>query len=407
MNTKNYALAWELGFGTSYTSFMRLLACEIQSLGHTCTVFTKDLALARRLFRGLSVEMRPAPVMPVSGGHPSFVQTSYASLMFSNGFSDPEELSVRVEQWISLYSEHRIDIVLARHSPAAILAAQIMGLPIIHYGNGFSIPPPLTPWPSFRPDLRVDERVLRANEQITLRNVNLVRLRWGCEQIADLGALYSALDTLLLDYPELDSWSGFRTRRGAKVEYLGFPDINFGQAPNWPGKRRIKVFLSLLETSDLQWVREVIEAGAEVIVRVRGGTLGVDASHGSAFATILGPEPLNFAKAISECDCVIGYGSHNLVCEALLQGKPVAVIRHSADELLLGQRVEMLGAGISMGSAPQADTRYKLRKFWADSRYAEAAQRFRNTYEGQNRGAIAAHLVRLSQSALAEASTAQ
>ncbi len=400
MSTENFALCWELGFGTSYISFMRLLAEEIRLSGGQSTVFAKDLVVAARLKGEESVKLVPAPLPPSCVLQREFIQTSYASLLFVNGYSDKKDLLRRVERWIALYQENRIDVVVARHSPTAILAADALGLPCVHFGNGFSIPPPQTPWPSFRPDMKVEERALSENEGVVLGHINFVRQRLGCKALPSLAELFSPSSTLLLDYPELDSWAGFRERRGMAVEYLGFPDINFGSKPIWPNKREIKVFLSLLETSDLSWVNAIVDAGAEVIVRTRGGAKGGAVPLQSEYAAVLDQDSLSFSEVIDQCDFVVGYGSHNLVCEALLQGKPIGVIRHSADELLLGQRVEMLGVGVSMGSVPDAITKGKLRKLWPQNCCREAAEFFKTRYASDDRGAIPSRVVQAARNLL-------
>ncbi len=396
MTSKCYVIVWELGFGTSYLSFIRMLSETITQSGNRCVVICKDPGLAQRFISDPNVSVLEAPAPATYSESGVKTQTSYASLLFNNGFHSSTALARRISAWNALFATAGADFIFARHSPTAIIAARTLGLPVLHYGNSFSVPPPSAPWPSFRPDLIVGQQTLIQNELRMTRLINRALNTIGGDLIGSVQDIYAELPTALLDYPALDWFGGHRETKGTVLKYLGFPDLNFGPAPTWPGRRAVKVFLSLLPSSDKNWASVLTDLGAEVLLRVRDTAITSEETRSPEFVSTTNDGHLNFAQAIRECDYVVGYGSHNLVCEALLAGKPVAVIAHSADELLLGKRVESLGVGIMLSQTPSADGTAYLRRHIHSGRLKENAEAFALNHSTYSRTDIAVQLLSLA-----------
>jgi UDP:flavonoid glycosyltransferase YjiC (YdhE family) len=314
------------------------------------------------------------------------VQTSYATLLHNNGFADAEPLAARLRTWQALYASFGVQRVIARHSPTAILAARTAGLPVLHYGNAFSLPPECTPWPSFRPDASVPEQVLLQNEKRVLETVNSALQRNGKPELVRLSALFAGLSSVLLDYPELDHCAA-----PGRGPYLGFPDINFGSRPSWADRQAtVRLFASLLPTSAAAWTDVLGRLSAHTLVRFRGPRVPAHARTLPAHLQLAAPaQSLNFKLAIADSGAVVGYGSHNLVCEALLGGRPIAVIAHTPDELLLGLRVQAIGAGILLPQVPDDSAADALSRFLLDPRHAEGALAFAQRHVTEDRGCIA------------------
>jgi UDP:flavonoid glycosyltransferase YjiC (YdhE family) len=380
------ALVWELGAGSSYVAFMAQLGHEARARGYECVFIVRDLHIAATLLPPDLGPLVQAPLATASRTPIVRVQTSYATLLHNNGFADAEPLAARLRAWRALFESFGVKHVIARHSPTALLAARAAGLPVLHYGNAFSMPPDRSPWPSFRPDAAVSEGTLLHNEARVLTTINSALEHCGWRSLERLSALFAGLPSALLDYPELDHCAG-----AGRGPYLGFPDINFGDPPQWPetdGSPR--VFASLLPTSSPAWTNALGTLPATTLLRFRGQRAPAHALKLPPRVRLAPPgRSLNFKDAIAGSNAVIGYGSHNLVCEALLAGRPVVVIAHSPDELLLGLRVRALRAGILLPTIPDDAATQALRRFLDDPSHTESARAFALRHASGGRDGIA------------------
>lgn len=107
-------------------------------------------------------------------------------------------------------------------------------------------------------------------------------------------------------------------------------------------------------------------------------------------------DAIDFARAIDDCDAVIGYGSHNLACEALLAGKPLALIAKNPDQPMTAERVKALGAGIVLPERPSAGSAGQLQALLADPQYRRGAQAFAQRHGAQRRSGIADTLLAMA-----------
>ncbi|MFP5305876.1 MAG: glycosyltransferase [Gammaproteobacteria bacterium] len=381
------ALVWELGSGSGYAAVMALIARVAIAEGHECVFIVRHLHAAARLLPPELGVLVQAPASTAASAEAVRVQTSYATLLHNCGFGDVDALAARLRAWQALYRAFGIERVLACHSPTAVLAARMLELPLLHYGTGFSIPPETSPWPGFRPDLAVPGRALLHNEAKVLGVVNQALQRLGAPPLPRLQALYAGVPTALLGYAELDHYAG-----AERPGFLGLPEISFGARPDWPDAAEpARLFVSLIPGSGARdWLSLLAALPARSLVRFHGGAAP---KHAPSPRISVCTAPVSFAPAIAASTAVVGYASHNLVCEALLGGKPVALIAHNPEHLLLGRRVQALGAGPLLPQRPDADTARHLGALLADASYRSRAERFAERYRSQPRSRIAQTLL--------------
>ncbi len=353
------AFAWELGLGSGYCGLIARIARTAVAAGHRCDFIVRDLHIARRHIPAELGRLVQAPQAGERSGSPVAVQTSYATLLHNCGFDDADDLDARVGAWQALFRLLGSDRLLARHSPTAILAARLTGLPTLHYGSGFSIPPATTPWPSFRPDLELPDNALRHNEERVLDVVNAVRKRRGCGDWPQASALFEDLPTALLGDADTDHYHHPRSD-----PFVGLPDLSHGDAPVWPETGSGPRLFVSLPPAATDWLSLLADLPASCLVRFLGPATIPRELPGNVRIT---RTPVNFGQAISSADAVLGYGSHNLVYEALVAGRPIAVIAQNPDQLLMAFRVRSLGAGISAGIRADDAARRALIRWLSDA----------------------------------------
>lgn len=377
--------------GSSYGAVMAHMARSACAAGHRVTALLRDPQLALNLVQwpaGAAVLAGP-PLEPARSRGVR-LQTSYATLLHNAGFDAADGLARRLRAWLRLFEAHRIERLIVRHSPTAVLAARIAGLPVFHYGTGFSLPPQQTPWPSFRPDLRIPEQVLAHNEMQVLRTVNTALDHFGTSRLVHLSDLYAGLPCALIGYPELDHYA-----RPEPLPWVGLPSLAYGNPPHWSSAPTMpRIFASLLpEAIQLGWLEILAQLPAHSLVRCLGP---LPAQHAVRSNVDIVHDAINYTQAIAQADLVMGYGSHNLACEALLAGKPLAVIAHNPEQLLLGRRLESLGAGILLPEIPGPQTAEILRAFLGAQKYTVQAQSLADRYRQQPRDAAPEALLRIA-----------
>ena len=190
---KRILLAWELGGGYGHVAIMRGVAQALRELGHECIFAVRELRPAEEYLPpelGIVVQ---APRSPIQARSPVNIQTSYASLLHNTGFDDPIDLAGRLRSWIELLRAFRIDAVLANHAPVALLAARALELPRGQFGASFGIPPLVSPFPGFQPQLQVKDSILQHNETEVLRALNQALQRLRLSPLEQLQQIFEGL----------------------------------------------------------------------------------------------------------------------------------------------------------------------------------------------------------------------
>ncbi|MBI2383337.1 MAG: hypothetical protein HYV18_04620, partial [Gammaproteobacteria bacterium] len=311
----NVLLAWEMGAGFGHLVVLRAIARELRARGHACAFAARMLGNAREF---LDADLGPiwqAPIHLGTARTPVKTQVSYASLLHNTGFDDPFALAGRIEAWRLLLATLKTDLLFADHSPVAIVAARTLGIPVCHVGTGFTVPPLLTPFPSFRPRMSVPAQVLAHNEREVLKELNRALERLKLAPLPDLQEIFRGTLPAVLGYRELDHYEVERPE-----PYRGLPDYSYGEAPPWPAGSGPKVFAYLRPIAQLDKVLEGLKrAPARVLLRISGvppDRLRPYLRPG--FAVV--EKPIGFRLAAESCDAFVNYSAFSTVGEFLLAG---------------------------------------------------------------------------------------
>jgi UDP:flavonoid glycosyltransferase YjiC (YdhE family) len=368
--------AWELGEGFGHLAGCAPLLRELRHRGHQVTAVVKDTALAAPLLPG-DCRILPSPVPAAAPPRPVARPMTFAHVLHNNGFHCGAVLARRAAAWRALVAAERPDLILAEHSPTALMAAG--GLPGVRVviGTGFTCPPDLTPLPCLRPWLCHDPGELARDEGRVLAAANTALEALGRPPLPTLARLFADADaTLLRTFRELDHYPA---RAGG--HYRGTATSFGGLAPEWGGRGRPRVFAYLKPGPCSPELLAELGRASDVLAFVPG-LPHADVRRVRAAGVRLANRPVDMAAAVSACDLAVLNGTHGATAAALLAGKPVVQLPIYLEQVLIGLRTEALGAGRIASRADPAAVARTVREVWEDPRYRAAARRIADRYYG-------------------------
>ncbi|MFZ2269844.1 MAG: nucleotide disphospho-sugar-binding domain-containing protein [Azonexus sp.] len=367
-------IAWELG--TNYGHLARCLAIAhvLRERGHVVMFAVRDTRGAAEILSSAGFPYLQAPML-ARPGPATAPPASYSEILLGAGYGDRPSLKGMVTAWVELLRLFCADVVLADHAPTALIAARILDVTAIAIGNGFSVPPPIDPMPSFRPWENIPEGRLLSASQKANETITHVFGEFGVAPV-QLAELFS---TALLDtFPELDHYG---ERAGAC--YIGPIFTSLGaQEVRWQhsSPTRIAVYMRP-DVAGFPFLLEALrECDAEVLAIIPG--LGL--AHLEKLVTDqlrIYTSPVAWRGLLTEANLVVGYGGTGSVAQSLLAGVPQLMLPRYIEQHLGALRVEAMGAGITIGPNRNKNTFVDaIQKLLSESRFKAAAMAFAGKY---------------------------
>lgn len=386
-------LAWELGANLGHIAPLRALAQQLRARGHSCVFAARDLNAAEEFIEPELGPVLQAPVRLSNNRNPVRTQVSYASLLNNSGFDDIVGLSARIRAWRHLLHSVDPQLLICDHAPTALVAARSLGLPRVHIGTGFTVPPLTQPFPVFRPDLQVEAKILAHNESAVLQNLNQALARQQLAPFDRLQDLFEGATGYVLSYPELDHYECPRAE-----PYHGVPEGAHGAQPAWPPGEGPKILAYLRPFNNFQaTLTALARTPARVLLRVGD----VSAARLKSFlrpGLVITDRPVNMQQAAQSCDAFVNYASHGVTAEMLLAGKPGLLLPTLVERNLVTVRAQRLGAALTPPAGGDFNLSEALRQLTEDHALRRAAETFAARYAHQDRGQI---LPRLTDEILA------
>ncbi|VVE46462.1 hypothetical protein PIN31115_04415 [Pandoraea iniqua] len=331
-------IAWELGGNLGHLWSLLPVALQLRSRGHDVVFGLRAVDAAQRYLAPHGFRWFAAPVArdtPPLGRDVG----SYIDILAACGADQVEHLQGMVGAWQHLYAVLQSNLVILEHSPFALLAAKQVGLPTLHLGTGFTIPPTLSPAPCFRP-WDVGGQAARMQTQATVEQA----VQSLFEKTLSLTEHFCADQTCLLSVTELDHYGAIRQPGSCFVGPL--PSIPLGDLVKWTSSRELRI-LVYLRTQP--WTRAVLRAldaaGAEVIAVIPDAVPEL----AEGFSNIrLYREPVGLDAILECCDLVVAHGGHGMALGALLCGVPMLLLPLHLEQLLVTQGLVDIGAGIGI-----------------------------------------------------------
>jgi len=330
--------AWELGENHGHLWRLLPIARALRERGHTVSFGLKPMALAQRYLAPHGIRAFACPT-PLGLAAPGRELGTYTDILMANGAAHPDLLHGMVQAWQNLYEALQADLVVVEHAPFALLAANRAGIPSVHVGTGFTIPPTLSPAPCFRP-WEADLVGARAQTQADVERT--IQTLFDAPQ--SLSEALCASHTRLLTLPELDHYAAWRP---PGTTFLGpVPEPDAGEAVTWqqPAKPHVFAYLYAQPWLDTLLVA-LARSGADVIAVVPDAS----AAQVSRYPNLrLYRRPVQLAPLLAGCSLAVTHAGHGTALNCLLAGVPMLLLPQHIEQLMVTDRVATLGAGVGI-----------------------------------------------------------
>ncbi len=369
-------IAWELGEAFGHLARCLRLAEGLVARGHQVTLALKEVRLptGQQLVPGISVLAAPrTPQAGPVGRSP----INYADVLRVSGFSDAQDVAARLNAWRGILNLTRPDVLVADHAPTALLAARIADIAYLSVGNGFAIPPDVSPWPSIRPWEAIPDPALSNAETLLDRVFDAALKALGYPKTARVRELFGAQD-VLDTFVELDHYDVRKAGR-----YVG-PIVSVRQAmrADWQSREGSRV-LAYLRPS-VPGFKAILQALARLDAEVLCVAPGLKPDVAKRFATRrlrIALTPVDLAPLLERADLAVGYGNSGFSTQALLAGVPLAMRPRYVEQALLARRVEALGAGkLLAGQIDAGGVTSALQDLLGNPTYRNAAGAFQERH---------------------------
>lgn len=399
----NILFAWELGANFGHLARQLPIARELRAQGHSVQFAVRDTAVARSLlghdFRFVQAPYsikRPRLRMPPA---------NYAEILLAEGFHDPRELLGRVDAWRNLFDLAQSDVLLIDHAPTALLAGRLAGLPRVALGNGFELPPNLSPYPTFRPWESPSASRLAKSQQLALDHINAVCRASHHAPLQHLHEIFAGAAKALITLPELDHYGA---RAGER--YLGPIHAQMGGAKvSWPegeGKR-ILAYLRP-DVPGYHALIKVLKARTNptLLVAPNAPKQWVEQIADRRFAVY--PGPIQIEPRLAECELGISYGGSGTLSQFALAGVPQLVLPKNVEQYLGAIRVAQLGAALVIEQArKEEDLASALDQVLNEEHYQHASREFAKRYAKFSPEQAVAGVVRMVEQSQPESGVAR
>lgn len=344
-----FLMAWELGANLGHLTRLRPVVSALQARGHHVDLALRDVTRARTVLGPAPGRLYQAPLAlngePGVAGRPAW---TLADVLQSCGYASAGGLSGLVEAWRAVFDASGCQALVVDHAPTALLAARAAGLPAVHIGHGFSVPPRVSPLPVFRDWASPPASHAAEVDAAVLGVVNTVLREHGAKPLHRLCDLFYPEHTVLCTWPELDHYGG---RGRAPTDCLG-PDGEYlpGAPAEWPPGTGAYVFAYLRQShpGHTALLRALAGLGLPTLCYLQGDAEPEVTAHTLRYSRA----PVDLRRVLPRCSLLVCHGGQATVAQALRLGVPALMLPEHAEQHLLARQLERHGAGVNLASQP-------------------------------------------------------
>jgi UDP:flavonoid glycosyltransferase YjiC (YdhE family) len=332
---------WEIGAGFGHLYRLYPLVEELLKNDHDVMVISTDLCRAKQVFEPFNIPIFTAPSNQAP--HKKFPPSlNYAQNLLRNGFWHTQSLRSRLGEWLELFNTIQPDFILAEHSPVALIAARLAGLPRAAIGTGFTIPPLVSPMPTIQPWFNLPQSRLLQIEDEFLTQVNPVVVNLGGTPLKAVANIFDGAEIFLCTLPELDHYN-----QRVQMSYSG-PILHSPQhqKPEWPGGDQIKVFVYMRAVN--RFLMPLLDQLQQLPLSVLAciPDLPETERHNLQQPNLLiTTDPVDLNQVAVDCSLMISQGGTNSGTLMLLSGVPVLVCPLELEQAMWAHRITTQGLG--------------------------------------------------------------
>jgi UDP:flavonoid glycosyltransferase YjiC (YdhE family) len=377
-------MTWELGANYGHLTRLILVADSQRALGREVLFAVCDLDAAQKLLTLQGYAYMAAPRLKCQTSN--VLLPSYIQLLLAVGYADQPALQEALGDWLNLFNEYQPDLIIADHSPTALLANHIAKIPAIQLGSGFEIPP-TDQWPETLPFNPQQKLQLKDSEQQLLANMNHALIVHGGLAMQSVTELFKNCHQLLTTFAELDHYP-YRNN----INYIGpIYSVSSGSEVLWTDTSQKKVFVYVW--SGLPGLNRLMLALAELNIEVIAVIPGLSDEALLLFSQPhirIFKETVRLSALLEYADLLITHSGFGTVSAFLKEGVPVMVIPDTLEQFLVGQCIERLGMGLVMGprrnqeSFKQTVSQLLNLQSNTHSSFREAVNKFAIKYQNYN-----------------------
>jgi UDP:flavonoid glycosyltransferase YjiC (YdhE family) len=333
--TKTVLLINELGAGYGHVSPLLRVGTALAARGCRIVCAMADVVRPSLLLRRAGFPVVQAPVWP---GRRLESAAGYSDLLALHGFESVSALMLMAGAWQDMFDLVGPDLIVADHSPTAVLAAY-KSIPTALIGAGFTMPPDDLPeFPLLLPDARP-----LTPEANLLGVVGEVQARRGRPTPPTLPALFAAEFRAVLTLPELDPYLDQRTET-----VLGPIEPLPVYVPA-PSTRSVYAYISTDHPDFREIAASLGTANADVQCYVRGQTGLIGASLEFRGVTVL-EDPADLTNVLPNSAVVVGHASSGFAHAGLAAGRPQLALPHDLEKEVTAASLDRLGVSRTLAT---------------------------------------------------------
>ncbi len=369
---KTILFAWELGAGLGHAKPFADIAKGFADSGTRIYVAAPELLNAQIAFAGLDVTFVQAPSWPPHRHFGSQTgEGGYLDVLVGIGFADPVKLGATVDGWLSLLDLIKPDVVVADHSPAAMVACHIRRVPVILAGTCFVMPPleygRFPPLKADRAPVMPESRAYTAAAQVSQS--------CGAKPLEKLTDYFRTQGRFVFGIPELDPYAPLRR------EPLYLPPEGLASFIEPPVVPRIFLYLSAEMPGLDEFVQAIVQLGFSI-----EAYFGRDIAPLGRFLALAGhtvhEKPPVLADVLMRASHVVSESGAYTSMNTLAAGRPLlGLVPHGEGEFNIST-LEKLGTGRPMKSVKdKRDIKKVLFGFIKDHALQQKARHWAKTIE--------------------------
>lgn len=268
---------------------------------------------------------------------------SYAEILISGGFADLASLRSGVATWDDLFRLAQPDLLVADHSPKAVLAARER-VPALIAGNGFTVPPAaMETYPAL-----ISGMAAPAIQSVIRDNVNALLSERGTQPVSRLPEFLKGEARAIFTLPPLDPYGRLRDTPLAGLYEEGVVPTGL------PETDRIFLYGHASVESFSELARATLATGLPISAYLAGNNRELAFLLRQRGAEIFETPP-KLADILPRTSLVVSNGGAGLSHAALAAGRPQVILPIHVESQMTARNLQRAGCAHLIENASEKE----------------------------------------------------